>query len=218
MSHAEVHHSPFLSRIARLTTTAVALALVGACGGTGHGGADGDHGAAAAPAAAASTPPGSQHNQADITFAQAMIPHHQQALEMAAAAETKATDPKVKALATRIKGAQEPEIDEMTSWLSDWAAPGASMPAGESHGDMGGTGPMPGMMTADEMAAFTAATGADFDRMFLEMMIRHHQGAITMAAAQRQQGLNPSAKALAEAVEREQAAEITQMRSLLGAK
>jgi uncharacterized protein (DUF305 family) len=106
----------------------------------------------------------------------------------------------------------------MTGWLSDWAAPGASMPAGESHGDMGGTGPMPGMLTAGEMAAFTSATGAEFDRMFLDMMIRHHEGAITMAKAERQQGLNPSAKALAEAVERGQAAEITEMRSLLNGK
>jgi uncharacterized protein (DUF305 family) len=215
MSHAS--NTPLsLPRVARLTMAGLALAVVAACGGTDHGDAAGGHEAAAAPAASAA--PGSQHNQADITFAQAMIPHHRQALDMATAAGTKATDPKVKALATRIKAAQEPEIDEMTSWLSDWAAPGASMPAGESHGDMGGTGPMPGMLTTEEMTAFTSATGADFDRRFLDLMIRHHEGAITMAKAQRQQGLNPSAKALAEAVERDQAAEITEMRTLLSGK
>jgi uncharacterized protein (DUF305 family) len=75
---------------------------------------------------------------------------------------------------------------------------------------------MPGMMTDEEMTKFNAASGADFDKMFLEMMVRHHQGAIEMAKTEQQQGLNPAAKALAATIEKDQAAEIAQMQTLLG--
>jgi uncharacterized protein (DUF305 family) len=209
--------------ISAAVTAAALLAVTAACGGTDHSTGTDTHNAGTASAQA-----GTEHNQADLSFVQSMIPHHQQALEMAATAETKATNPEVKALSTKIKQAQGPEIDQMNEWLTMWGAAGASMPAGETHGGMPSMGAtptagsmpgmhsMPGMMTEEEMTKFSAMTGADFDKMFLEMMIRHHLGAIEMAKTQQQQGLNPDAKALAATVEKDQAAEITQMQTLLG--
>ena len=197
-------------RLAGAATTAVAVLTAAAgCGGTDHGSGSGGHNAGAAAPSAASAQPGAGHNEADVAFAQAMIPHHRQALEMATTAEAKASSADVKALATRIKQAQGPEIEEMTTWLQNWGAP-AEAHSGGGHGDM------PGMMTDEEMAAFAAATGTDFDRRFLEMMIRHHQGAIEMARTEQRQGSDPAATALARAIERDQAAEITEMQSLLG--
>ncbi len=210
-------HRSLSRRRAGAGTTAIAVLIVAAgCGGTDHGSGSGGHNAGAAAPTAASAQPGVQHNEADIQFAQSMIPHHQQALEMASAAEAKASSPEVKALATKIKQAQGPEIEEMTSALESWGAPTA-MPSGDAHGDMA-HGSMPGMMTEEEMAGFAAATGTNFDRMFLEMMIRHHQGAIEMAKTEQQQGSNPGAKALAKAIEQAQAAEITEMQKMLGGR
>jgi uncharacterized protein (DUF305 family) len=203
-------------RLAGVTAVIAALAVTSACGGDDNSNSGG-HDAGAAQSATSSAQPGMEHNQADITFAQSMIAHHQQAIEMAAMAESKATNSEVKALATKIKQAQGPEIEEMNQWLSDWGASPAAMPTGESHGEMPGMGSMPGAMTAEEMAKLSAATGANFDRMFLEMMIRHHEGAIEMARTEQQQGLNPGAKALAQAIDRDQTAEITEMRALLAA-
>ena len=205
MSNRSLHR-----RLAGAATTAVAVLTVAAgCGGSDHDSTSGGHNTGAAASPAAPAQPGAGHNEADVTFARAMIPHHRQALEMATTAESRASSADVLALATRIKRAQGPEIEEMTTWLRTWGAPTAAH-SGGGHGDM------PGMMTDAEMAAFAAATGTDFDRRFLEMMIRHHEGAVEMARAQQRQGADPAATALARAIERDQAAEITEMRSLLG--
>ncbi|GAA0815640.1 hypothetical protein Sya03_60600 [Spirilliplanes yamanashiensis] len=206
-------------RLTGVTVTAVAvLAVATGCGGGDHSSSTGGHNTGGAPSAGASAQPGVQHSQADITFAQSMIPHHQQALEMATTAETKASRPEIKALAAEIKQAQGPEIEQMTAWLANWGAAAASMPPGETHGGGHDGGAMPGMMTAEEMAKFAAAGGAEFDRMFLEMMIEHHKGAIEMAKTEQQQGVNADAKALAATIEKDQAAEITEMQALLTSK
>jgi uncharacterized protein (DUF305 family) len=195
-----------------------AVALAAGCGGTSHGG--GHTGDQSATAGATGSPSATAaHNQADIAFAQGMIPHHQQAVEMAELAETRASDPQVKALAAKIKTAQAPEIEEMTTWLTNWGAPMPSPSVG-GH-DMHGNGPgsaMPGMMTEQDMAALEKATGGEFDRMFLEMMIRHHQGAVQMATTELEQGQNPAAKGLAEKIKADQTTEIGQMQSLLSGR
>lgn len=195
--------------------TAAVLAVAAGCGGADHGSSTGGHDAGGAPPAGASAQPGAERNQADITFAQSMIPHHQQALQMATAAETKASNPQVKALAAKIKEAQGPEIEQMTQWLATWGAAAAPMPTGDPHGGGHDSGAMPGMMTAEEMARFGAAGGAEFDRMFLDMMIEHHRGAVEMAKTEQRQGLDPHAKALAVTIEQAQAAEIAEMEKLL---
>jgi uncharacterized protein (DUF305 family) len=150
---------------------------------------------------------------ADVTFAQQMVPHHQQAVAMAALADTRATDPDVKKLAEQIKAAQQPEITTMTGWLTAWGqpAPTASM----DHGmDMSG-GAMPGMMSVADMKKLTAASGKDFDKEFLTMMIAHHEGAVTMAKDEVANGKNPDATALAQQVITSQQAEIATMKSIL---
>ncbi|MCX9192354.1 DUF305 domain-containing protein [Carbonactinospora thermoautotrophica] len=180
----------------------------------------------AGPAAKAPTPPATattpaqQFNDADVTFAQQMIPHHQQAVDMAELAETHAQDAEVKKLAAKIQAAQAPEIEMMSGWLRAWGKPVPTAMPSVGHGghqmpSMGGH-QMPGMMTQQEMDQLMAARGAEFDRMFLQMMIKHHEGAVEMARTEQAQGANPEAKKLAGQIAASQTAEIAEMRELLG--
>ena len=155
------------------------------------------------------------HNEADVTFALDMIHHHQQAIEMADLAESRAESQEVKALATDIEAAQGPEIETLTGWLESWGedVPDEGM-SGMDHGDMS-SDDMGGMMTADEMADLDTASGAEFDQMFLTMMIEHHEGAIEMAATEQEDGSNSDAVALARKIEEDQTAEVDRMRKLL---
>jgi uncharacterized protein (DUF305 family) len=156
-----------------------------------------------------------EHNDADVTFAQEMIPHHQQAIEMADLAESRAESDEVKALANDIKGAQGPEIEKLTGWLESWGedVPEGGM-SGMDHGDMS-SDDMGGMMTEDEMTGLEASSGPDFDRMFLTMMIEHHEGAIEMARTEQSEGEFPDAIDMAEEIEATQAQEIQTMQNLL---
>lgn len=141
----------------------------------------------------------------DIMFAQMMIPHHQQAIDMSKFAIEKATDPEIRALAEQIRDAQAPEIELMESWLSEtdgWM----------SMGDRGmGMG---GMLSDEEMAALQDASGPEFDRLYLEGMIDHHEGAIWMAQMILDSE-NPEVKALGEAIVESQTSEIERMREML---
>ncbi len=170
--------------------------------------------------AAETIPTDAAFNAGDVTFAQGMIPHHQQAVEMA----TIALDParnagaKVKDLATRIQGAQDPEIQLMTGWLAEWGQPvdgmgGMSMD-GIEMADMPG---MEGMMTADEMTGLEAATGPAFDKLWLDMMVRHHQGAVTMSKTAKTDGKAAVVKELAAKIVSAQEGEIAEMQKLLAA-
>ena len=195
------------------TLTALGLA---ACGGSGeHSSSGSGHGPDATPAAAppGSAAPGAVFNDADVTFAQMMIVHHRQAVEMAALADGRAGHAKVKELAGTIKAAQDPEIATMAGWLNTWGHPTAA-PDGGGHGT--GHAGMPGMMSDADMAGLKAATGAEFDKRFCTMMIAHHRGAVTMATEQLRQGANPEAKALAQQIITAQEKEIAQMTTLLG--
>jgi len=159
---------------------------------------------------------------ADVSFAQLMIPHHQQAVEMADLALAQASSDQVKQLATQIKSAQDPEIAQMTGWLEEWGEPTA-MPGSEDGGmegmdhsgmDMGGVSAS-GMMTAEDMASLGEARGAEFDRMWLSMMIAHHQGAITMAQQVLETTSDSRVKSLADAIIDGQTKEIDTMKQLL---
>jgi len=148
-------------------------------------------------------------NDPDVSFAQGMIPHHEQAVEMADLAFEPAREAgaEVVDLATRVKAAQDPEIQQMTGWLEAW-----DQPMEMSEGDMGS---MEGMMSEEEMAALEAASGTDLDRMWLEMMSAHHQSAIAMAQTEQADGMNAEAIALAGQIIAAQQAEIDEMRGLL---
>lgn len=155
------------------------------------------------------------HNDADVTFAQEMIPHHQQAIEMADLAESRAESQAVKDLATDIEAAQGPEIETLTAWLESWGedVPDDGM-SGMDHGDMS-SDDMGGMMTEDEMADLETAAGAEFDQMFLTMMIEHHEGAIEMAKTEQSEGEFPEAVDMAKEIQTTQAEEIQTMQDLL---
>lgn len=199
--------SRFVRRLAVAGTAVFAALVLAACGGD-HGM---DHGGDS-PTGGSPAGDGS-FNDADVTFATHMIPHHEQAVEMARAAASKAGNPQVKDLAAKIMAAQGPEIDTMSGWLRRWGRPVSS--GGHDMPGMDMSSGMPGMMSSREMADLNAASGAAFDAMFLQMMIRHHQGAITMADTERQQGKDAAARQLATKIAADQAAEITQMRNLL---
>lgn len=151
-------------------------------------------------------------NDADVMFAQMMIPHHEQAIELS----DMALDPQIGAsdvvrdLANRIKAAQDPEIDQMTSLLESWGE-STAMDSSMDHGSM-----MSGMLSVDELDALAQLRGADFDRAWLEAMVAHHEGAIEMADDVLRDGTNEQIRALAEAITSAQKAEIDEMRGLLG--
>jgi len=161
------------------------------------------------------------HNAQDVSFAQEMIPHHRQAVEMADLAATRASDPKVKALAAQIKAAQDPEIQTMTGWLTSWGEPvtvpaGGGMPGMNMGGSSGSTGGM-GMMTDTEMRSLEGSSGAAFDRQFLTMMTAHHNSAIDMAKTQLEKGKFEPAKQLATSIRDSQQKEVAEMKSILAA-
>ncbi len=154
-------------------------------------------------------------NDADVSFAQDMIPHHRQATEMAALASDRSTDPAVLDLASKIIAAQQPEIDEMSGWLKSWDK-NVPSDSGEMDGmDHGSSSDMPGMMSSEDMASLEAATGPAFDKAFLTMMIEHHEGAIEMAKTEESDGKYSQAVKLAKKIQTDQASEIVTMESLL---
>ncbi len=162
-----------------------------------------------------------EHNSADISFAQQMIPHHTQAIMMSdILLEKDNINPQVVSLAQQIKDAQQPEIEQMQSWLKQWGAPlegqGHNMDMGTSMAP--GTSPMPsmmGMMSPEQMQQLRDAQGAEASRLFLTQMIEHHRGAIAMAKTEIQDGQSPEAIALARQIVTHQESEIARMQQLL---
>jgi uncharacterized protein (DUF305 family) len=183
--------------------------LLAACGddddmgGMDHGGDDSTETTETTEAAA-----GAEFDGADVTFAQGMIPHHEQAVEMADLADGRAESPEVIDLAERIKAAQGPEIEQMRGWLEDW---GEEAPEAMDHEGMSG------MMSEGDMTALEDASGAEFDEMFLTMMIEHHEGAIEQAETELAEGRNAEARELAQAIIDAQQAEIEEMQGILDA-
>ena len=189
-----------LTKALRVGIAAAAVALTGLAGcannnspnmpGMGHGSSSS---APAAPSSSATAPTASgapaagPHNDADVTFATMMIPHHQQAIEMSDMILAKdGIDPAVTELARQIKDAQAPEITQMSGWLAGWGANPSPSMSGMDHGG--------GMMDPADMEALEKASGAEAAKLFLTGMVKHHQGAITMAQEELTNGQNPEAK------------------------
>ncbi|MGV0836021.1 DUF305 domain-containing protein [Mycolicibacterium thermoresistibile] len=154
------------------------------------------------------------HNQADVEFAQHMIPHHEQAIEMSDIVLAKeGIDPRVVEMATQIKDAQGPEIETMEGWLQEWGEPTMA-----PHGDMPAHGDMPmmeGMLSAAEIDDLRNAEGVEASRLFLTGMIRHHEGAITMAQDQIDNGQYPPAVEMSRQIIESQQREIDSMNEIL---
>ncbi|MEV1091215.1 DUF305 domain-containing protein [Streptomyces microflavus] len=203
-------HCSLIRRTAAVMTAGAASLALAACGSSDDSSAAHDGHSTKSPTASASAAQG-QHNTADVAFAKGMIPHHRQAVEMADLAPSRAESVEVKKLAGEIKKAQDPEIKTMSGWLTSW---GEQLPAegAMDHSDHG----MDGMMTADEMDQLEKASGKAFDTAFLEMMIKHHEGAVEMAKTENAEGAFPEAKTMADAIITSQTAEITTMNGLLG--
>ena len=146
---------------------------------------------------------------ADVMFAIMMIPHHEQAVAMSDVLLSKEDiDVRVRELAEGVKAAQQPEIELMESWLDEWGM--------DEFGDMGRMTPGPGMMMSEmDMSVLEDASGTDAERVFLEGMIVHHEGAIQMSEALLEAGSNPDARDLAEEIIVDQTDEIALMRDLL---
>jgi len=194
----------------RLVAPALALAAtLSACGSDDSSSTD------SAPVTTASSGSGATValGEADIEFAQGMIAHHEQAIEMAEIALDPdiGASPEVIDLATRIKGAQDPEVELMTGWLTAAGEP-IAMDMSDGH-DMSS---MDGMMSAEQMDSMAGMTGPEFDRTWLEMMIAHHEGAISQSETVKSEGSNAEVLALADEIIAAQQIEITEMQALLG--
>jgi uncharacterized protein (DUF305 family) len=205
-------------RINRTTRALSALTLTAALALTAA--ACGNDDASTGTASEVST---TEHNDADVEFASNMLQHHAQALAMVDLTIDRPLDPEVQQLAEQIRDAQAPEIETFTDWLTDWDE---EVPetvrdhsnAGHDMDDMGDSmndENMPGMMTSDDMGALEDASDAEFQTMWLEMMIEHHEGAVEMAKAEQQDGQYKPAVDLAADIEKSQTRETTLMRSLL---
>jgi uncharacterized protein (DUF305 family) len=143
------------------------------------------------------------HNTEDVMFAQMMIPHHRQAIELAALVPGRSTSPELLALATRIAGEQQPEIDTMKALLLQWDADPSA-----GHGGHGG---MAGMVDEATMNRLMALSGPAFESLWLQSMISHHRGAIEMAETEIADGRSPDMITLAKNIVAAQQAEIDQM-------
>lgn len=151
---------------------------------------------------------GARHNAADVLFVRMMVPHHEQALRMAALVPSRAGGTGVISVADRIRASQQPEVEVLRSWLRDRNL-SPDVESGHEHHTMHG------MQSPAAIAALTSATGTAFDRMFIEMMSAHHQGAIAMAQAVLTAGVDPQIRELARNIAFEQAVEINRMREVL---
>ncbi len=193
------------------TSVIVTLALT-ACGGSSSSKST-ETVAPAATAAGAAAGAGAAFNPADVAFAQGMIPHHEQAIEMADIAldPTIGAGDATKQLATRIKAGQDPEVTTMKGWLTAWGQPMTMDMSGDQMAAMDG------MMSMADMDALGALRGAEFDKSWATMMIAHHEGAITMAQTVKAAGSSADVLALADAVITAQQAEITELKALAGA-
>lgn len=190
-------------RAAHVVATTLTAGALAACSSGSDGSMSGmDHDKT--PMSTSDTSTTAEGRQGDIMFAQMMIPHHEQAIAMADLALDPSANAseQVRDFAKDIKGAQGPEIQTMESWLEDWDAPTASS-TGMEHGS--------GMMTQEQMAALTSATGAEFDRQWLTLMIQHHQGAVTMADQVLTTTEDDAVERMAKAIVKTQKAEITAM-------
>lgn len=173
--------------------------------------------------ASESSTDGKAYNDADVDFASDMIQHHAQALQMVDLTLGRKLDAEVVTLTEQIRTAQAPEIEKMADWLEDWdqPVPETSRDHANAHAQEHGESvemdtDMPGMLSAKELESLESASGPEFQTMWLEMMIEHHEGAVEMAEAQVEEGSNAKAVALAEDIISTQEREISTMQDLLG--
>lgn len=184
-----------------------ALLTMTACSSSGNKSATSSTSSAGSSTASTSAPAASAHNQADVTFAQNGIPHHEQAIPMSDTILGKqGIDPRVIQLATQFKADQGPELQQMHSWLSQWGQPTLTMTPGMV---------MPGMLPDQDITALQNAQGVDATKKFLTEMIECHEGTIAMAEDEIKDGQYPPAVALAHQISTREQQENTTMQGIL---
>ncbi|WP_237582547.1 DUF305 domain-containing protein [Clavibacter phaseoli] len=192
--------------LAATLATATTLALAGCASDTSSGMSGMDHNSSSSSAPATSAAPADVNDQ-DVMFVQMMKPHHEQAIEMADMILEKGDiSTEVTQLATEIKAAQVPEIEQLDAWISDWGIEESA--SGMDHS-------MDGMMSDDDMSALGSATGTEAEKLFLEQMVQHHEGAVEMAQTEIDKGQNPDAMSMATTIVQTQNDEIATMKDLL---
>jgi uncharacterized protein (DUF305 family) len=202
--------TPYLARIAAVLAPLAAAVMLTSCSSASTTSADGHTGHQQSEAPVINGAPAG-FNANDVAFATNMIPHHEQAVEMSALVPDRSTNPEVKALAEQISAAQGPEIQTMKVLLVQWNENPDTNSGHEGHGAM-----MQGMVDEATMTRLKSLNGTEFDSLWLESMISHHQGAIEMARAEIANGDNVDAKKLAQTIVDTQQAEIGQMKQILG--
>ena len=191
-----------MTRLGTLATALLAVLALGACGGGG-----------------------TEPNDADVAFASDMIEHHAQAIQMANySIGRQGIDPRIAELAEEIRVSQTEEIDTLAGYLEDWGeeVPETGFATGDSHSHdhdttVGGHSGMPGMMSAEDMERLEAAKGDEFSRMWMQMMIEHHEGALTMVDEVQEEGDHTGIRELADGVENVQRTEIKDLERWLAA-
>lgn len=153
-----------------------------------------------------------EHTEADVAFMQMMILHHDQAITMTEWVDDRTQDRDIRLLAERMRISQEDELDFMAGWLQE-----RGTPLRGDHADHGGGMMMPGMLTEEQLEQLEAASGEEFERLFLEYMIQHHSGALEMVADLRAAGggMEIAVGQFAREVEGDQGIEISRMQGLL---
>ncbi|GII57905.1 hypothetical protein Pth03_62940 [Planotetraspora thailandica] len=194
-----------------LMIPAVALTLA-ACSATAGAGSAGPANPAAVPYAAGqagNAAAGQAGNDADVRFSQEMIPHHWQAIQIAALASDRGSDPYVRKLAREITENEAADIRVMSGWLRSWGKPVPS-------GDLGSGHDMPGMISQTQILALEGRSGADFDRLWLTVLAKHLDSGIAMAEKVLGAGTHPGTRDLAKKIVTTQRAEIAQITDRLG--
>ena len=184
-----------LPRAARFAGGVVLALAIAGCGGS-----------PAEVSAAPPTPAAAAFNQADVDFVAQMSQHHGQALVMSELAGTKAKSPAVKGLAKRITQLRAPQVDRFGAWLAQWGQAGAEMPPHGIGAERGA-----GMLKETEVSRLGSLSGAKFDRMFIDLMLRHHRGGMGLTKAELAEGRNPGAVALAREIRTSAAAAVAEM-------
>lgn len=197
-----------IARIAAVLTALAAMFFLAACSSSQNE-SHTEHEQTSEPVITG-TPAG--FNADDVAFATNMIPHHQQAIDLSALVPERSTNPAVMALAEKITAAQQPEINALRVFLVQW---NENPEDGNAGGHEGGHGQMQGMVDEATMAKLQTLKGSEFDTLWLESMISHHQGAIEMAKAEIANGENVDAKSMAQAIVDTQEAEIGEMNDIL---
>jgi uncharacterized protein (DUF305 family) len=186
-------------RVAAAFAVLFAVILLAACGGNQHSASAGDQ-----------TTDQADHNAVDMAFTRNMVPHHEQAVEMAQIVPTNTTNRQIVTLANQVISTQLPEAQAFRVWLMQWQDA-----QGNDAASQGGM-PITGMVDQRTMDRLRSLTGPAFDHLWLTSMIEHHKGAITMAQDEVAHGKNPDVIYLAHRIITRQQAEIDEMKRMLG--